>query len=1541
MINKMVKVLTKISAAFICLLFVANFLTGCSFGKTNAGYSISGYVFDELGAPVANVTISSELGEVTTDKDGKYTISNIKESILVKPSISGYHFKETSKKISKKTDDANFVAYQEYVAFGVVDNNGLAVQNARIEITSLSGNFQTTTDENGRFQAAGVAGEAILDCTVLGEKYYSAKTTIENPSVQINSTSNFTLDLKFDDKNVDYSKITLKIDEDPVRLFEATTTFKTMKYGMKVELESDYYSFSKNSFEITELDQITKVDVFKRYSVFGVVKSGETPLANANVYLDENRVTSTDHLGRFNIGDVIKNRAVSVSYENFVFEVVSVSHESTEANFDGTKTVTLNLDTDYLIDDAFEFGETNFVKIDNNTYKFVGVKLGQQINASSDDYYIENSVLTVEDADYYTKKAYAFYNASVQLDRAEEYHTVLDGSVVESSALNGLFGKHTVSASYSNYVFTTANVSYSHKTATLDYAIPYNVAITVTSADVPLVSSYAVASGQTISANSEAQILIENLTGTNDIVVACDKFNSQTISVSGETTTEINLSYDITGIVKTGNIPVVMATISVAGKTIQTNEYGKFSLSGLKGQQTLETSKENNIFENVNVFGSQEYEVQGTYSIKGVLSGEFGPIENQTIELRKISDVSNILKTTTDSEGKYAFVGLNDKYYLLTYDATNNVVLKPDFYTVTSGGSYDFNMSGFKVSGYVKTGDIPIANAHVVAGSESTYTNAEGYYVFELLTSACEVSVQKQGYTFSSNIAVDDDADDVNFTATYSVSGVVSLSGRAVEGVNVLVNGESTSVKTGADGSFTLLSLSGENIISFEKEGYVFDNSSTVNSHDMIEISCRAQKLISVMSGDIPVSVFDVYINGEFNKTSTSNIIEIVVDFGDVITFTKQGYTIESVIIGEARTYETNASYTVSGRVVSGIRNLANVLISIGTTKVTTNSQGEFEISGLVGKNEIQFEKTGFNKFGKEVSAHTSTLSIDLTYNISGNVYVGTKAISGAVVTIGSLSATTDSDGKFEISGVSGEFNISCEKEGYTFDTQENLFGTQKITFMAKYNISGYVKTGNIAISQVELTLSVENSDELKYAITDSNGYFEFTGILGTASIVAKKDGYNQQEISGFVDASTNVEFNLSYSYTVNFGITNVNVYLNGKLYTNSGAFDYVVVSNLKGENTLRFEKVDTTFTPSSITVKSPKTENISYAVAYDISGRVTVVDGSGNVLVGASNVKVKAGVKETTTDHNGYYTLEDVSSILYVSDSALNPNGETEGKSIQSSGTYNLSISNYNFGYFLYENGYRKLNNNPTGFAIVGSGTVSPSMGGNQSVYSISKKDSSGNRIKQNLNYGSEILGVDPKVSLLAYYDASADQWYYEQTKSVSSNMTASHSKSNLISNPVSISSYQSKYGASPDAFHPYSFTSSSGINSISNITESNGEYTFRITLSTNSSVYSMYKQQMNALSNQEVKSFEYIYLNFTVDKDGWITKLYIDEKYVVELMSVNITSKINYFFTKGNESIDAINLNNINASVKQNSLAGLYSAKKYDIITQVIYGF
>ena len=1539
MISKVVKFLTKMSAAFICLFFVAYFFTGCSLGSKNNGYAISGYVFDELGAPVQGVTISSELGEVKTDENGKYTISNIKESILVKPSISGYHFKELSKKIDNKNDDANFVAYEEYTAFGVVDNNGLVVPNARVEISSLAGSFQTNTDENGRFEANGVAGEATLECVVLGDKYYTAKTTIENPSVRINSTSDFTLNLNVDDNAIDYSKITLTINNETVRVLKNSTTFKDMKYGMTVKLESDYYNFSKNTFDITELNQITNIDVFKVYSVSGVVKSGEVPLANANVYLDNSRVTMTDNNGNFLIDSVIKNRKVSVSYENFVFETADVSHENTEVSFNGTKTITLSIDADYMVDGDFTFSTDNFVQVNESTYKFTGVTLGSTIETQSDKYHLESNTVEVGESDYYALSAFALYDATVNLDLDADYQILLDGNVVLLDDLNGLFGKHTLSASYSNYVFTSKEVDFGNKVADLSYQIPYNVTVSVNSGTEKLASAYAVVGGKQFSADQNAVILIENLTGINTITISCDSFNSKTIEVSGQTETETNLSYNISGVVKTGNIIVAMANIFVSGKETQTDALGCFEVKEIYGRAEVVAQKESNTFETISVFGGNEIEIQGTYAISGVLSGEGGAVADQVVYLRAVAS-ENHKQTTTDQNGYYEFSNLSEVYQLLTYDSTGNVLLKPEYYTVSAGGTYNFSMSGFKISGYVKTGDIPVSNAYVMAGSESTYTNADGYYVFELLTSKCDVSVQKAGYVFSGSISVEEDAENVNFTATYNVSGKVTSASYAISGVSVLVDGTNVTT-TDENGEYQISGLSGEVLVSFEKAGYQFDGTHTVSAYGTYNITCKAQKTITILSGSVPVNEVLVFVNGTAFETTTNNIATVVANIGDIITFEKAGYTISSATITTDNTYTVNATYEVSGKVVSGEKTIANALVTIAGTKVTTNALGEFTFSGLSGENSIVVEKTGFDAASYQISTFTSSLEINLTYSISGNVYVGTKSISGAVVTVGTKTATTDANGKFELSGISGTFAISCEKQGYTFDTQTNLFGSQKLTFIAKYTVSGYVKSGNTAVALADITLFVENSTETKTTKSDSNGYFEFVGLSGTTSIIVEKSGYTSAELAGIVDSNSNIEFDLSYSYTFNFEaspgvvVYNVNIYVNGSLKGNNGSFGDITISNLKGTNTITFEKANTSFTPNGFMISAPGTQVVSHSVAYDIYGKV-VISGT---TIGASNVSVKSGAKEVLTNVNGEYSLNDVAGTVYISNAALNSGGDTT--SISGNGEYNLSVSNFDYAYYLYEKGYANLLNNSSGFAIVGKGSVSPSMGGNQSVYSISKKDASGNRIKQNLNYGGEVAGVDPKVSLLAYYDALKNQWYYEQTKSVSSNLTASHSKTNLLANPVSISNYQSKYGAAPDAFHPYSFTKSSGISSISTIAESNGEYTFKITLSTSESVYSMYAQQMYTLSNQEVKSFEYIYLNYTVSKNGWFTKLYIDEKYIVKLLSVNITSKINYFFTKENDAIDAINLNNINASVKQNSLVGLYSAKKYDIITKVIYGY
>ena len=214
-------------------------------------------------------------------------------------------------------------------------------------------------------------------------------------------------------------------------------------------------------------------------------------------------------------------------------------------------------------------------------------------------------------------------------------------------------------------------------------------------------------------------------------------------------------------------------------------------------------------------------------------------------------------------------------------------------------------------------------------------------------------------------------------------------------------------------------------------------------------------------------------------------------------------------------------------------------------------------------------------------------------------------------------------------------------------------------------------------------------------------------------------------------------------------------------------------------------------------------------------------------------------------------------------------------------------------------------------------------------------------------MNYGNTVLGVDPKVSLLAYFNAASSTWYYEQTKSVNSNLTANHSSSALLSNPVSIADYQSRYGARPDAYLPYNFSNKSGINSISNISvNGSGNYTFTISLQTGSAVYSMYATQIGTLSGQTVDSFEYINLNYEIDKNGWIVNLNISEKYKVKLMGVTITSNITYRFTTQSPNIRIDNIDVSSDSAIQNSLKEssqteiIENLSNLDVVNSLIYG-
>ena len=258
-------------------------------------------------------------------------------------------------------------------------------------------------------------------------------------------------------------------------------------------------------------------------------------------------------------------------------------------------------------------------------------------------------------------------------------------------------------------------------------------------------------------------------------------------------------------------------------------------------------------------------------------------------------------------------------------------MLRPYSYIVTLGGEYNFRSTGFSISGKITTGGAPIEGVLVKAGSSIVYTDEQGKYEFGLLSTDCEVSAEKEGYVFSDSVVVSDTAENIDFTATYSVSGVVSTNGVPVQGVAILVNSSNSSILTGADGKFTLSGLTGaNNVISYEKSGIVFDSTNTVSGVYSLAVSCKVQVNISAKTGNIDVLGFDYFVNGLKQGTATQNQISLTANHGDIITFEKTGYVFENATISFEQNYIVNSTYSVVGYTLSKDVTIEGVAVKVG-----------------------------------------------------------------------------------------------------------------------------------------------------------------------------------------------------------------------------------------------------------------------------------------------------------------------------------------------------------------------------------------------------------------------------------------------------------------------------------------------------------------------------------------------------------------------------------------------------------------------------------
>src|ERR671914_390145 len=151
--------------------------------------------------------------------------------------------------------------------------------------------------------------------------------------------------------------------------------------------------------------------------------------------------------------------------------------------------------------------------------------------------------------------------------------------------------------------------------------------------------------------------------------------------------------------------------------------------------------------------------------------------------------------------------------------------------------------------------------------------------------------------------------------------------------------------------------------------------------------------------------------------------------------------SISAPACGESDSGGPTATATVSGVVTAATGAvIEGASVTIGTVTATTGADGRFELQDLpVGSATITTSAPGFAPRSESVSlvaginAHDVVLTPTPTATVSGVVTAATGAvIEGASVTIGTVTATTGADGRFELQDLPvGSATITTSAPGF------------------------------------------------------------------------------------------------------------------------------------------------------------------------------------------------------------------------------------------------------------------------------------------------------------------------------------------------------------------------------------------------------------------------------------------------------------------------------------------------------------------------------
>ncbi|MBE5731891.1 MAG: hypothetical protein E7353_02545 [Clostridiales bacterium] len=1469
------KKLKKILIVFLSLIVVALGAFGIMEILKPKPYSISGTVLVD-GVPVEGVTVYSTSATTITDAEGKYKIGGIYGEITVSLSNEDYYF-ETASITTNCSGVCDFsgISYRE--VFGQVVSGENVVANAKLTIQAENGEFITYSDSEGNFYLNKLAGKVSISATKDEMKFFSTTLEKGETDVVVNGTTSATISLNFD-YNAE-NDISIKLDGNQID-YDKSDEFvvNDIKKDSIIEILSDNYYIKNNKFILSEENGKFTVDCFAKYNINGRAISGSEVIANADVYVGEEKITETDNDGHFTIDDLYGVNAVCVKKAGFTVYNTETSFEKSDVN----AVLLYNISGTVICDQApiedvlVCIGDIS-VCTDKNGRFSASVYLGDNIVFSKNGYYFEKAYAVEIDNSKFNVIAQEYYyidfcvtNNGVKIP----FELTIDGEKinVEENFRLHTYSSHVIEINCEGYELESyeTNIDKNNNFSECKAKRVYEVNATVRSGDIMLsgVVSYLDKSVEF----ENGSLYIDKIYENTLIKIDCAGYDSFQSIINDSNDIDVNLSYDLILTAKSGNSSVDDYIAVFNGEELHVVE--ELTLSGLYGNTEITLKKDNYVFETFTTSKGGNYIVNATYKIFGVANKDGEMLEGIKIILID-SEGKAIQSVYTDSNGGYSFESLSGSYVLFS-ENSNNVSLKPEYYDIDCGGEYNFSNNGYNIEGCVKIGETPLKNVKITAGDKIVYTDDNGYYLFSLLSSDCVLTFAKQGYVFNkNNITIYEKDGDVviDVVATYEVSGQVLSGGVPVS--QVLVSCGEYQVYTDDYGKFVISGITNEQaLITFAKDGYEISDV-VVDGYTKLLIDAYVKVDFSFISGDLPIE--DVVIN-------SSNINGFVC--GEVVTFTKDGYTFDSYTITAPETVVISAKYKVAGYVTSGSLLLSGVKVSIDSIETETDKDGKFEILGIEGKKTLTFTKDGYQISSIEVGGPSEIKAI-ATYSVNVKVKCGVYDVDNVCLKIGDIVVYTDAMGEATLNGLYGEMTITATKDGYNFSGDFEVAGPKTINLKSSYTVKGIITTAGNALSGINVTLGSRT------AVSDDNGAFEFDSIEGFFMLTISQSGYS--EYVREINSPEQLDITLGYKVKITFSGINsydgISVLNNGEVIQTINEQE-VVLGFFNEEVKLSFEKENVKFTPNLLTVSKYGEYQINCVKSYKISGTVLTESG-----LAVRNMKISAGKYSTYTDKDGKYEIKGLEGKVQINGSfeGITHNSKLTPKTTEEEGVFNFTISDMAYGWALYENGYRFLNL-ASSYEIYGSGNVNPSVGGGQKVKSVNKKDTKGNILLENLNYGGEVAGVDPKVGLATFYNNVDGSVKYKKVTggSVSSSLVADYSGANWTD--TTVNGYMTVFGVNVKTVLPYTINDNT-LSSVSVALLDDGGYSMTMNLSSSSETWSNYAMQMTQLSGQTPKSFSYINLYFTFNDKGYITKLNIKEKYTVNVViDVNITGDLNY---------------------------------------------